>query len=74
MNQRFRCPSCNGKDTVAEYFCPKCDYNWEEDAELDEMGNVHSAPCPRCLKMTPPEAIRCTNINCMAVYPPPEPL
>ncbi len=74
MNQRSRCPSCNGKETWADYYCAHCDYNWEEEAYLEPDGTIRKSPCPRCLKDTPAEGVRCANPTCMAVWPPPEPL
>jgi len=71
MEQRCRCVACNRKDTLAGYYCEPCSYNWEEEAYIDEEGAVRPAQCPRCLKMTQAEQVRCGNLSCMAVWPPP---
>ncbi|MEO0079623.1 MAG: hypothetical protein ABIK44_02985 [candidate division WOR-3 bacterium] len=73
MVQRSRCPSCNRNETFAGYFCEKCSFSWEEEALLEPDGTIRKCPCPRCLKITPAEHVRCGNTACMAVWPPPEP-
>lgn len=71
MEQRFRCISCNRDETWAGFFCPHCDYNWEEEAYVAADGTVRASPCPRCLKLTEAEHIRCNRTACMAVWPAP---
>ncbi len=73
MEQRFRCISCNRNETFAGYFCEKCIYNWEEEALMEPNGTIRSSPCPRCMKVTQAENVRCSRSECMAVWPAPEP-
>ncbi len=72
MEQRCRCIACNRSDTLAGYYCVSCGYGWEDEAYIDEEGNVRGSQCPRCLKMTEAEHIRCNQPSCMAVWSPPQ--
>lgn len=73
MEKRCRCIRCNRNETFAGYYCEKCVYDWEEEAMMVLDGTIRSSPCPRCLKLTPADSLRCGNNACMAVWPPPEP-